>query len=372
MIHGRSRVGAEGGGADEDGFIVKRRLPGGYDGDKKRPSGLGPSGGTAKLLAVRAIGDAVVYGCFRVLWALLHAVPSQALRRGLQAVGRVAWLVDRRHRDVVAANLHIAFPGLSDTQRVAIERQAFANWGRIAAELVHFERVAARRGADDATIVALATAAEPLLARGRGLLVLTAHTGNFELLARLWGRATGVEIAVFHRALKNRRIDSFVRRARGACSFRVLDRGVTVREALRILQRGGVFVVPLDQNQLPGRGVFVDLFGRPACTSTLLARLALASGAPVLPVFAVWRGADTIAEIGAPIDLRAGPQDSQSALVHQLTALYTSEIERVVRAYPGQWNWAHRRWKTRPRGERDPSASSVVEAEPCPAADAYR
>jgi len=320
---------------------------------------------------VRAIGDAIVYSCFRVLWALLYAVPSRALRSGLEAVGRVAWLVDRRHRDIVADNLRTAFPDLPDAQRVAIERQAFANWGRIAAELVHFERVAAGRGRGDPTIVALAAAAEPLLARGRGLLVLTAHTGNFELLARLWGRATGVEIAVFHRALKNRRIDAFVRRARGACGFRVLDRGVTVREALRILQRGGVFVVPLDQNQLPGRGVFVDLFGRPACTSTLLARLALVSRAPVLPVFAVWRGADTVAEIGAPIDVPVDPGRSKDALSYALTARYTREIERVVRAYPSQWNWAHRRWKTRPQGERDRS-SALVGAEPHRAGDAYR
>jgi len=324
---------------------------------------------------VRAFADVVVYGCFRLLWAVLHAVPSSVLRRSLEAVGHVAWLVDRRHRDIVAGNLRTAFPDLRDRERVRIERQAFANWGRIVAELVHFERVAARRGAGDPTIAALAAASEPLLARGRGLLVLTAHTGNFELLARLWGRATGVEIAVFHRAMHNRRIDEFVRRARGACSFRVLDRGVTVREALRILDRGGVFVVPLDQNQLPGRGIFVDLFGRPACTSTLLARLALASGAPVLPVFAVWQGGDTIAEIGATIEtpsgaptLRAGEKES---MTRALTERYTREIERAVRAYPSQWNWAHRRWKTRPTAE-GAAQSPVVRAEPCAAADALR
>jgi KDO2-lipid IV(A) lauroyltransferase len=319
---------------------------------------------------VRAIGDVVVYGCFRILWVLLHAVPSAVLRRGLETVGHVAWLVDRRHRDVVSGNLRTAFPDWPDAQRSAVERQAFANWGRIVAELVHFERVAAKRGAGDPTIAALATAADPLLARGRGLLVLTAHTGNFELLARLWGRATGVEIAVFHRAMRNRRIDDFVRKARGACSFRVLSRGVTVREALRILQRGGVFVVPLDQNQLPGRGIFVDLFGRPACTSTLLARLALASGAPVLPVFAAWRGHDTIAEIGVPIETPSSAGDKET-LTRAFTARYTREIERMVRAYPSQWNWAHRRWKTRPRAEAGDS-SAVVATEPYPAADTCR
>jgi len=287
-------------------------------------------------------------------------------------VGHTAWLLDRRHRDVVASNLRTAFPEWPEEERARVERQAFANWGRIAAELVHFERVAARRGENDPTIRALTASSDPLLAHGRGLLVLTAHTGNFELLARLWGRATGVEIAVFHRAMRNRRIDGFVRKGRSACSFRVLDRGGTVREALRILERGGVFVVPLDQNQLPGRGIFVDLFGRPACTSTLLARLALVSGAPVLPVFAVWRGKDTVAEIGAPIEtpgrLHGGPKD---VVVRALTECYTREIERLVRAYPSQWNWAHRRWKTRPDAE-DPNQPAVVSAEPCALVDSLR
>jgi KDO2-lipid IV(A) lauroyltransferase len=192
-------------------------------------------------------------------------------------------------------------------------------------------------------------------------------------LARLWGRATGVEIAVFHRALRNRRIDDFVRRARAACSFRVLNRGVTVREALRILARGGVFVVPLDQNQLPGRGIFVDLFGRPACTSTLLARLALASGAPVLPVFAVWRGEDTVGEIGAPIETpstdRKRNAGETAATIRALTECYTREIERVVCAHPSQWNWAHRRWKTRPDVNSD-ARLAATSVEPCRVVDA--
>jgi KDO2-lipid IV(A) lauroyltransferase len=150
----------------------------------------------------------------------------------------------------------------------------------------------------------------------------------------------------------------------------VLNRGVTVREALRILRRGGVFVVPLDQNQLPGRGIFVDLFGRPACTSTLLARLALASGAPVLPVFAAWRGRDTIAEIGVAIETPSSADDKET-LTRALTERYTREIERMVRAYPSQWNWAHRRWKTRPRAEAGDSCA-VVATEPYPAADTCR
>ena len=293
--------------------------------------------------------DALVYAGFRIAWSLFAVLPLPLLRRLLEGVGRLVWLVDRRHREVIAGNLALAFPQWPPDRRRAVERQAFANWGRIAAELLRFRRIAQQRGCDDPTIRALEAAARPLLSRGRGLLVLTAHSGNFELLARLWGRATGVEIAVFHRALKNRRIDAFLRRERAACAFRVVARGAAVREALRILERGGVFVVPLDQNQLPGRGVFVDFFGRPASTTTLLARLAMVSGAPILPVFAAWEGDATVAEIAAPIDppvIASGC--SREGAIRDATQAYTQRIEEAVRAHPEQWNWAHRRWKTRP------------------------
>jgi KDO2-lipid IV(A) lauroyltransferase len=294
----------------------------------------------------------MVYAAFRVAWGAFRLVPPVVLRRSLEALGRIAWLLDQRHRDVVQSNLSIAFPQWRVRLRRAAERQAFANWGRIAAELVHIDRLTAGRGPEDPTVAALGDAAAPLLSRSRGLLVLTAHTGNFELLARLWGRATGVQIAVFHRALKNRRIDEFLRRERATSGFRVVARGGAVREALRILSRGGIFVVPLDQNQLPGRGIFVDFFGRPACTSTLLARLALASGAPVLPVFAAWDGDTTVARIGKAIVPPEGGKPlagtDRREEIRALTQNYTTEIEAAIRAYPEQWNWAHRRWKTEP------------------------
>lgn len=307
---------------------------------------------------MRAFGDTLVYAVFRVAWAGLRLVPLGALRSILEALGRGVWLVDRRHREVVAANLRIAFPEWAEPRRRAAERQAFANWGRIAAELLHFERIAVERGAEDPTIRTLADASMPLLARGRGLLVLTAHTGNFELLARLWGRATGVEIAVFHRAMRNRQIDGFLRKERARCAFRVLPRGSMVREALRILAAGGVFVVPLDQNQSPSRGVFVDLFGTPASTTTLLARLALATGAPVLPVFAVWDGEVTTATVFPPFEpvselADAGVTDRSERLM-RMTGAYSKKVEAAIRLHPDQWNWAHRRWKTRPESVAKP------------------
>jgi KDO2-lipid IV(A) lauroyltransferase len=187
------------------------------------------------------------------------------------------------------------------------------------------------------------------LGGGRGLLILTAHIGNFELLARIFGTAVA-PVAVFHRPLGIPEVDGFLIRERQRCGVATLGRGTVVRAAMRILAAGGCVAVPLDQNQREGRGIFVDVLGHPASTSTLLARLSVASGAPVLPVFAVWKGQTTMPVIG---ELIAPPSPhpgigGRDAVLRALTERYSAEIDRVVRRFPHQWNWAHRRWKTRP------------------------
>jgi KDO2-lipid IV(A) lauroyltransferase len=184
------------------------------------------------------------------------------------------------------------------------------------------------------------------------VLALTAHTANFELLARLLGRCGPRRVVIFHRRMANRFVEQLLLRQRDAMNVVTLGRGIVVREALRVLGRGDILVVPLDQNQSRKRGVFVDFFGHPACTSTMLARLSLATGLPVQPAFAVWNGDQLTAVLGEQIVPPAGlPAAARAHAVMDLTQRYTREVERVIRAHPTQWNWAHRRWKTRPASE---------------------
>ena len=130
-----------------------------------------------------------------------QAVTRSVLEWLSSLVGRC----DRRHREVIARNLIIAFPDLSGAERERVTDRAFRNWGRIAAELIHGATVvrnADRRWVDE--VEAIATAQQR---QGTGLLVLTAHTGNFELLGRIWGATSGRRISVLHRAMGNRYAD---------------------------------------------------------------------------------------------------------------------------------------------------------------------
>jgi KDO2-lipid IV(A) lauroyltransferase len=154
------------------------------------------------------------------------------------------------------------------------------------------------------------------------------------------------ETVLFHRPMSNPLVNDFLVRERLRAHVGTLGRGASVREAVRVLGRGGVIVAPMDQNQPPGRGIFVDMFGKSACTSTFLARLSVLSGAPVLPVFPAWRGEDLIPVLGEVVE--PDVSGDRRRAVATLTARYTAQIEAAVRARPCQWNWAHRRWKTRP------------------------
>lgn len=285
----------------------------------------------------------------RALLAGAALIQLDRLRGVLETLAALLMRLDRHHREIVLDNLRIAFPDWSDERRAQVARRAFANWGRIAAELVHAD--AFLSSPLQPVVADLRARIDELTAGGTGVLILGAHTANFELLARLFGEA-GREVTVFHRQMTNRLVNDHLVAQRRRAHLNSLGRGASIREALRVLAARGTLVVPLDQNQPLRRGIFVEMFGRPACTSTLLARLSLASGAPVLPVFAVWEGDGLTAMVGEVIQppVNVAAQDRGQAIA-ALTARYTSEIERAVRAHPEQWNWAHRRWKTRPRSD---------------------
>lgn len=312
-------------------------------------SGQKPLARRALHVIARSGGDLLVYYALRAVWGSLHRMPAATARRVLESIGGFVGRIDRHHRRVVADNLLLAFPQWEARERDRVIDASFRNWGRLAAEAIHARSMieaAAEEPWTRAAAIAAATARD-----GRGLLVLTAHTGNFEILARTWGARIG-PLAVFHRNLGNPFADNFLRRQRQMVRMTMVGRGASVREALRLLESGTSIAVALDQNQRPGRGVFVQMFGKPACTSTMLARLSMATQTPVLPVFAVWDGDQTVPLLGEPIDPPAPLKgDARTQAVVELTQRYTTEIESAVCRHPDQWNWAHRRWKTRPDHE---------------------
>jgi KDO2-lipid IV(A) lauroyltransferase len=188
---------------------------------------------------------------------------------------------------------------------------------------------------------------ENALRQGRGVLFATAHLGNWELSA--YAHALLREpMNVVVRPLDNPMLDTLVERRRRLSGNRPIFKKDYARAILKALAANQAVGILIDQNAAPdvsGSAVFVDFFGLPASAATGFAKLAAHSGAAVIPGFALWSEEERryILRFYPPVAITG---DS----AHDTQTLQT-RLEEVIRAYPDQWLWIHRRWKTRPPGQ---------------------
>ena len=180
--------------------------------------------------------------------------------------------------------------------------------------------------------------------QGRGVLFATAHLGNWELSAYAHALLAS-PMNVIVRPLDNPLIDALVERRRALSGNRLVLKKDFARVILKALAANEAVGILIDQNASLENGVFVDFFGIPACAASGFAKLAAHSGAAVIPGFALW------SEKERRYVLRFYPPLAISGDAARDTQLLQSSLEEVIRAYPDQWLWIHRRWKTRPPGE---------------------
>jgi tetraacyldisaccharide 4'-kinase len=259
------------------------------------------------------------------------------------AAGALAWTLGVR-RGVVRENLARAFPDQPPAAREALARGCYRSLGRTLAEVLLARSLGAEEVADWVGIDGL-DRLQAALDQGRGAVCALAHFGNWELVGLACGRA-GFPLVPIVRALRGR-ANRWLLRARDEAGLGTLaERGVS-GQALAVLQQNKVLGILVDQNMLRRRGVFVDFFGTPACTTPAAAVYALRGRAPLLAAFPV-RQTDGTHRVQIVGPLHPPKGLSGHAAVVALTQEVTRELERAVRAHPEQWLWLHRRWKTRP------------------------
>lgn len=194
---------------------------------------------------------------------------------------------------------------------------------------------------------------EKALERGRGVLALSGHLGNWELPLPMVNRH-GPEMYVVYKELKHAAGETFRRMIRDDRGVHGISRHGAARAVLKALKENAMVGFVLDQNMTADEGIFVDFFDMPACTMPGLAVLAERSGATVLPV-CCYRDANDWnhhMRFGAPIELESGAED-RNANARTNTARFTLELERMIQERPAQWIWMHKRWKTRPPDEAE-------------------
>jgi KDO2-lipid IV(A) lauroyltransferase len=259
------------------------------------------------------------------------------------AFGSLVYLLGVR-RQVALDGLGRAFPDRGAGDRKQLARAAYAQFGRSLAELA-----VVRRLSDDelGRIVRFDgwERYEAAAALGKGVVVAVGHFGNWELLMRACGRR-GVKLTVLRRDLKDAWSKRLFAGRRKAGVGELLDKGVA-GDAVALLRRGETLALAVDQNMQLKKGVFVDFFGTPACTTPAPAVLSLRTGAPLIAAFPI-READGTHRVLVEGPFRAPEGAKGHAAVVAVTQEVTRAVERVVRAHPDHWYWLHRRWKTRP------------------------
>lgn len=187
------------------------------------------------------------------------------------------------------------------------------------------------------------------LARGKGVLVLTAHLGNYMLMGLLAVQRFGYPLSIIAKVLKNKVAEELFASLREVGGVVGIAAHQAYRPAVRALRRQELVGFMLDQQRPASQGVFVDFFGRSASTSPGLAFMSAQTGAPVVPVF-IRRKLDG-GHILEALPLLEPPPNRETETVRGHTAVYTQIIEAQIRQSPAQWLWLHKRWKSRPPEE---------------------
>ncbi|NQT07116.1 MAG: lysophospholipid acyltransferase family protein [Candidatus Omnitrophica bacterium] len=286
-----------------------------------------------------------LYVLARIIGTLIYPLPLKAGVRLGALMGKLAFHIVPKERRKTLAHLRMALGReRSEKELRKIAKDLFANMGRNAIEWINypkfdkewfskniypenFERV---RNAYD---------------RGKGLIVLTGHLGNWELLGSYlsFNNYAGTMIA---KKIYIKQFDEFFVRMRKHFKNDILYRGESPKKVLRVLKSGGIIGILPDQDISSIEGIFVDFFGKPAYTPTAPVKFAIKTGAALVPMFALRDGDRFKFLVEKEIVMEITGDKDRDLLVN--TIKWMRVFENVIRRYPDQWVWMHRRWKTKP------------------------
>ncbi len=289
---------------------------------------------------------------YAAVWLILKtvgAMPRSMARAFAAFVTKILFSLQPKLKKTAEFNLRLAFPDWTDAQRQAVIRTMVRNLGWMAAEFARFPRLT-KQNIEGLVIL---DGHENFLEgqrRRKGVLYLTGHIGAWELSS--YAHALyGYPLHYMARPLDNKRLDALVNQYRCASGNAPIFKNESARVMLKILKDSGTVGILADQNTLPAEGAFVDFFGTQACTTTGLARVALHTGAAVVPGYAYWDDAIQKYRLRfePPVELTQTGDTERDVLEN--TQRFTKVIEEIIRKHPEQWVWVHKRWKTRPKGE---------------------
>jgi len=287
----------------------------------------------------------IAYYSIVAVFRLLSLIPRPTGLILGDIIGRILFLVLKRRRNVVIDNLTRAFKNEKNRAEITIlAKKIFQNLGRILFEMAWSSRLSKEEIKKHIVVKGMENF-KKAHAKNKGVLLLSAHFGNFELLLVLIALfCSPVNIVVRHMSF--RPLDPFITNFRTRFGGQTIPARRSMRKILTALKKKECVGIPLDQSVDWYEGVFIDFFGQRTCTNKGLSLIALKTEAPVVPAFLVWQGSEFVLEFQPELPLvKTGDKTID---IESNTQQYTKAIEKFIRRYPDQWFWVHNRWKTRP------------------------
>ena len=297
-----------------------------------------------------------------VLYLLLEFLRTLVLlfpRRMNYAIGHglgfsIFWVLGKERAKSIK-HLQMAFPEKTERQCRQIAQRAFINLAKTSMDLLYFPKLTRARmeqlvrhdGTDKL---------DRALARGQGVLALTGHLGNWELLASYF-RFLGYPGSLLGRRIYYEKFNEVLVKLRSSGLVTTIYRDESPRKVLAALKANHVIGISADQDIDSLEGIFVPFFGKPAWTPTGPAKLAHASGAAIVPAFMIHEGDQYHLYLEDAIV--PDPNMSKEEAVQKMTEAWSQVVEKYVRRFPDQWVWMHNRWKTAPQAERTQTISPL-------------
>ncbi|OGX11464.1 MAG: hypothetical protein A2351_04320 [Omnitrophica bacterium RIFOXYB12_FULL_50_7] len=262
-------------------------------------------------------------------------------------VGHGGYRLVSRQRTKILENLKLAYGDTkSSVELEAIGRRVLGHMLQTAVDFLRFATLSRDRVVSIVETGDAYSFCKDVLQEGRGLIIMTAHLGNWELLAGSFC-LQGFKGAVIGRRIYYEPYNRWIVGLRSAVGVQTIYQDEAVRQVHVHLKAGGIIGLLPDQDRDHTRGIFVDFFGKPAHTSVAPVKFAMASGAPILPAFMVRMPGNRYKLLLGNLIRPKIEGGDRTASIRKYTEAWMKDFEEVIRRYPEQWGWMHDRWKTK-------------------------
>jgi KDO2-lipid IV(A) lauroyltransferase len=281
----------------------------------------------------------------RIIMFLFRCIPLGLRRYLFTSFFLLFYYLSPRQRLIALHNLCRAYPDKDIRELTGIAKGVFRHVGIVAAEFFELPTITKENLHEWVEFEGLENL-QNALAQGKGVLSVVAHFGNWELMTVAVPLAAQ-PMGIIYRPLDSPVLDDMLAWMRTLHGNTLIPKEGSTKKIVRLLRENQAIGILSDQNVAAREGVFVEFFGRPACTAVGTAVLAMRTGAPVLPAFMprIANGKYRFV-IKPPVDISVTGDDDADILVN--TQRFTRVVEEMVRQYPDQWFWIHQRWKTQP------------------------